>query len=171
MSRTEQQGYSLVELMISMVIFLIVVGAVLQLLSQSQQRNVATATAQDATAMVRDGVDQMVRELRLAGYPSTGGYPPGVISVGNNNMQYVATPGGFLSANNDSVQFEADLDDDGVVSVVNYQLQVPPGGAAGGCAGLPTNANLSTPTLMRSEVPKNSTLHPSSRSIFHSSTT
>lgn len=70
------------------------------------------------------------------------------------NSGYVA--GGILVANNYSIQFEADTDGDNRAEVFDYELQVPTTGTWGGdCGGLPTNADLTTPTLMRSMVVKN----------------
>ena len=177
-----QRGFSLAELMVAMVVLLVVIGGVLQLLNQSQQRAVSTANVEDSTAMAREAVDLMARDLRMAGYPSPNNYPAGVIVAGINE-QYIAGTwngtqwlgGGFLAASDYAVQFEADIgipaDCDGVtitsladyrctsasgvVSVIDYQLQVPTGGATGGCAGLTVNASLTSPTLMRSQVPKN----------------
>ena len=169
--------------MVAMAVLLIVIGGVLQLLNQSQQRYVSTANVEDSTAMAREAVDLMAREIRLAGFPPPSSYPAGVIVLGTNE-QYVAIAGGFLGvaapatpnlpASPYSVQFEADIgapagcdgvtlslaDSDctsnsGVVSVINYELQVPTGGDTGGCAGLTVNSSLTSPTLMRSQVPKN----------------
>jgi hypothetical protein len=105
--------------------------------------------------------------------------------VAGVNQQYVTIAGGFLGvaapATNNlpaspySIQFEADIgipagcdggttlfptdhrctSNSGVVSVINYELQVPTGAATGGCTGLTVNASLTSPTLMRSQVPKN----------------
>lgn len=168
--------------MVATVVLLVIIGGVLQLISQSQQRTVATASAEDSTSMAREAVDLMTRDIRLAGYPPPSSYPAAVLN--SSNQQYVTIAGGFLGvaapatpnlpASPYSIQFEADISgptncgtpglpltdyrctgNSGVVSVINYQLQVPTGGAAGGCAGLTVNANLTTPTLMRSQVPKN----------------
>ncbi|MBI1955314.1 MAG: prepilin-type N-terminal cleavage/methylation domain-containing protein [Acidobacteria bacterium] len=160
MKSSKQQGFSLVEMLISMVVLLVVVGAVLQLMSQSQQRSVATATVQDATSMLRDSVDQMVRDIRLAGYPAPNSYPcppPAGATYGACltylNSGYIA--GGILVANPYAIQFEADTDGDNRAEMFDYELQVPTGGATGGCAALTENDDLSSPTLMRSMVVKN----------------
>jgi len=148
-----QRGFSLVELIVAMAVILIVVGGVFLLLSQSQQRMVATTTAEDSTAAGREALDLMVREMSLAGYPPPNSYAIGVITSSNQNL--VTIGGGFLAANAYSVQFEADLANSGVVTVVNYQLQVPSGVSIASCPGAATNAALTVPTLMRSAVAKN----------------
>ena len=176
-----QRGFSLAELMVAMVVLLVVIGGVLQLVNQSQQRYSSTANVEDSTAMAREAVDLMARDIRLAGYPPPTSYQTGAIVLGTNE-QYVAIGGGFLAASNYAVQFEADIgvpaacdgvtivftdrrctSNTGIVSVIDYQLQVPTGGATGGCAGLATNPSLPPPgdpatataTLMRSQVTKN----------------
>lgn len=167
------RGFSLVEMMVAMVVLLLVIGGVLQLLSQSQQRYVSTANVEDSTAMAREAVDLMAREIRLAGYPPPNSYPTGAIMPGTNE-QYVATAGGFLAfdPNGYAVQFEADAEapaacgstmeltdsdcasNTGVVSQIDYQLQIPTIGVPAGCMGLTPNAALTSVTLMRSQLPK-----------------
>lgn len=160
--RAKQRGFSMVELMISMAVLLLVVGSVLQLLSQSQQRYVTSSSVEDAASMVRDTMDQMIREIRLAGYPPIGSYPcpppPGATygaCMTETNSGYVA--GGIMAGGDYAIQFESDTDNTGSVNVIDYELQVPPGPVfgVGDCAGLTVNNDLTTPTLMRSSVVKN----------------
>ncbi|MBI4460657.1 MAG: prepilin-type N-terminal cleavage/methylation domain-containing protein [Acidobacteria bacterium] len=160
MNLLKQHGFSVIEMIVAMAVLLIVVGAVLQLVSQSQQRYVSASAVEDTTAMLREGVDQVVREIRLAGYPAANSYPcpPPAGATYSNCLTYQTSgyiAGGVLVANPYSIQFEADTDGDNRAEVFNYELQVPTGGAAGGCAGLTENSNLTTPTLMRSAVAKN----------------
>ena len=124
----------------------------------------------------------MTREIRLAGYPPPSSYPvsplpviqPGVNEqfVAANFVGGVLTGGGFLAANPYAIQFEADIgipagcgstialadqrctSNTGVVSVINYELRVPTGRNTGGCTGLTVDAALTSPTLMRSQRPK-----------------
>lgn len=163
-----QRGFSLIEMIVAMAVMLLVIGSVLQMLSQSQQRFVTTASEEDTTAAAREALDLMTREIRLAGYPPPNSYPPGVIVAGTNE-RYVARGGGFITANPYSIQFEADVgipagcngttlpladyrctSNTGVVSVINYELQGPTA-----CGGVMANPALTSPTLMRSQVPKN----------------
>ncbi|MBI4442659.1 MAG: type II secretion system protein [Acidobacteria bacterium] len=155
-----QRGFTLIELMVAMAVLLIITGAVFQLLSQSQQRSTTAATVEEATAMLRDTMDQMIREIRLAGYPPEKSYPcPPPVGATYGacltylNSGYVA--GGILIANDYSIQFEADTDGDNIAEVFDYELRVPAGEATGGCATVAEDAILTTPTLMRSAVVKN----------------
>ena len=147
---SREKGFSLMEVMVAMAVMVIITASVFQLLSQTQARAVATSTVEETTAMTRESVDQMVREIRLAGYPPPNSYPA-ALGLTYLNSQFVT--GGILTTNNYSVQFEGDTGNTGMVTVYDYQVQVPPG-AGGACAGLPVNANLTAPALMRSELPK-----------------
>ncbi len=148
---SKEKGFSLMEVMVAMAVMVIITASVFMLLSQTQARSVATATIEETTSMTRESVNQMVQELRLAGYPAPNSYPS-ALGLTDLNSQFVA--GGITAAFPYAVMFEADTDNDGVAQVFNYQIQVPAGGAVGGCAGLPVNANLTAPALMRSELPK-----------------
>lgn len=161
---SKEKGFSLMEVMVSMAVMVIITASVFQLLSQTQARSVTTATIAETTAMARESVDLMVRELRLAGYPPPNSYPS-ALGLTYLNSEYVA--GGILAATPYSVQFEAATGDfaantntgpssAGVlwpVVVFDYELQVPPG-SGGACAGLTVNPNLTAPALMRSALMK-----------------
>ena len=148
---SKEKGFSLMEVMVAMAVMVIITASVFQLLSQTQARSVATATIEETTSMARESVNQMVQELRLAGYPAPNSYPSG-LGLTDLNSQFVE--GGITATTPYAVMFEGDIDNDGVPQVFNYQIQVPNGGAVGGCGGLPVNANLTAPALMRSELPK-----------------
>lgn len=67
--RVAAAGFSLVELMVVLVIFLIVAGSVFGLLSVAQVRYRSEQEFVDSFQGARLGVDQIAREIRLAGYP------------------------------------------------------------------------------------------------------
>jgi prepilin-type N-terminal cleavage/methylation domain-containing protein len=159
MANSKQHGFSLIELVVAMAVLLLVIGATFQLLNQSQQRYVSGATIEDASSMLRDSMDTLTTELRFAGYPAARNYPcppPAgatyAACLTSANSGYVA--GGITAAADYSLGFEGDTNADGIVDVVQYELQVPPGEDVGGCAGLTVNAGLAAPTLMRSSVVK-----------------
>lgn len=87
--RASQRGFSLIELMLVLVIFLIVTGAIFGLLDAAQVRYRAEQDFLESFQGARLGVDQLVREIRSAGYPPPYTYPGD--SVLPNN--YVATYG------------------------------------------------------------------------------
>lgn len=64
-----QKGFSLVELMVVLVIFVIVSGAIFRLLSTAQLRYRSEQQFLDAFQAGRTGVDLMIRDIHNAGYP------------------------------------------------------------------------------------------------------
>ncbi|MBI2957098.1 MAG: prepilin-type N-terminal cleavage/methylation domain-containing protein [Acidobacteria bacterium] len=64
-----QRGFSLLELMVVIVIFLIVSGAVIQLLNAVQIRYRSEQQFLDSFSDARRGLDLMVRDIHNAGYP------------------------------------------------------------------------------------------------------
>lgn len=71
---TSQSGFSLLELMLVLVIFLIVTGSVFLLLDTAQKRYRAEQQVLDALQSGRIGIEQLTREIHLAGYPPANGY-------------------------------------------------------------------------------------------------
>lgn len=74
-SRQRQQGFSLLELMVVLVIFLIVSGAVFELLNVAQLRYRAEQQFLESFQGARLGVDLMVRDIHNAGYPPPYTFP------------------------------------------------------------------------------------------------
>jgi prepilin-type N-terminal cleavage/methylation domain-containing protein len=84
-----QAGFSLMEMMLVMVIFLIVSGAIFGLLNVAQTRYRSEQEFLDTFQNARQGVDLLVREIHSAGYPPAYTYPA-------NQAGWPATyPGGW----------------------------------------------------------------------------
>lgn len=66
---TRQRGFSLIELMIVLLIFMIVSGVIVALLNTVQQRYRSEQQLLDSFSSTRNAVDLMVRDVRNAGYP------------------------------------------------------------------------------------------------------
>src|ERR1700674_3263435 len=64
-----QAGFSLVELLVALGIFLIVTGAAFTLLSSSQQRYQTESQVLTSFQEARLALDQIVRDVNDAGYP------------------------------------------------------------------------------------------------------
>ncbi|HXM97046.1 MAG TPA: type II secretion system protein [Candidatus Dormibacteraeota bacterium] len=67
---SRQQGFSLLEMMVSVAIFTIVAGAAFGLLSVSQKRQRTETAVLDTFQEARLGLDQIVRDSNDAGYPA-----------------------------------------------------------------------------------------------------
>ena len=124
----QRKGFSLIELMISMVVLLAVFAVVLDSLVNLQRRNSAENAKMDITQSTREFVDQAVRDLHQAGFPSSNMYnaPP---SPAINNV-YIAA--GLVSVGPNSVQFEGDMDSNGNVQSVTIELVGSDGVTVGG---------------------------------------
>jgi prepilin-type N-terminal cleavage/methylation domain-containing protein len=132
-----QNGFSLIELLVALGIFLVVTGAAFTLLGNSQQRYRTESQVLNAFQEARLGLDQIVRDVNDAGYPPPSfnagdptqfayspfawspNYPGGTCQIGG-----CATPGDFdlIIETNDNP-----LDPTCVptcpVSWIRYQLQ------------------------------------------------
>lgn len=87
-SNNSQLGFSLIELMVALAIFLLITGAAFTLLSSSQQRYQNDSQLLNSFQEARLGLDQMVRDIDDAGYP-----PPSF--VGTDVTQFTSTPFGW----------------------------------------------------------------------------
>jgi prepilin-type N-terminal cleavage/methylation domain-containing protein len=141
-----QLGFSLIELLVALGIFLLVTGAAFTLLSSSQQRYQSESQVLTSFQEARLGLDQIVRDVNDAGYP-----PPTYVSTnfnlfattpfawspgyaGNNPCVIgtlgggtCTTPGDFdlIIETNPNPQ-DASCAPNGRVQWIRYQLQGPP---------------------------------------------
>ena len=69
-TKKEQRGFTLIEMLAAMGIFLLVTGAAFTLLTSSQQRYQTDSQVLNSFQEARLGLDQMVRDINDAGFPS-----------------------------------------------------------------------------------------------------
>lgn len=67
--KTRQQGFSLIEMMIAAVIFILLCGAAFALLSVAQQRYQTESQVLNSFQEARFGLEEIVRDVNGAGYP------------------------------------------------------------------------------------------------------
>jgi type II secretory pathway component PulJ len=127
-----EAGFSLIELLVSTLVMTIVLGSLLALSNQNQERADFEQDLLAVNQSGREAVDQMYRDIRLAGYPQQRVFA-GSLNWTAANTNKVAS--GFVTTSSNGLTFQGDIDNDGVVEVVEY--------------------NLSGTTLRRSEVEKN----------------
>jgi prepilin-type N-terminal cleavage/methylation domain-containing protein len=125
-----ERGFSAIEMLITLALLTIVLGVVVKGIIELQARNFNETGKVDAVQEARDFIDQMARDIHGSGYP-----PPAVTTqasnAGCNNAAIRALVNvacGIISFSTTSVQYEADLDGSGTVSVVYLSL-VPPTGS------------------------------------------
>jgi prepilin-type N-terminal cleavage/methylation domain-containing protein len=85
-SDDSQLGFSLIELLVALGIFLVITGAAFTLLSSSQQRYQTESQVLTSFQEARLGLDQIVRDIDDAGYP-----PPSFFASGQPNFS-ASTP-------------------------------------------------------------------------------
>ena len=123
MSRNKKRalanGFTLLELIISVAILTVVVGVVVQGLTKLQQRNTMEAVKVDLTQESREFMDQIVSDIHQAGFPSLKMFDPASKPLGLND---IGVSSGFVNVTPSALQFEADVAGSGTVSEVFIQL-------------------------------------------------
>lgn len=136
LKRCKEAGFSLLELMISVVVFVLIVGAVMGLLSVSQKRYRTDSQLLNAFQEARLGLDQIARDINSAGYPPQSQFSNPATPASRYastpvawNPGYVANApctvgtGACFTPGNFDLIVEADINNDGIVEWVRYQLQ------------------------------------------------
>jgi hypothetical protein len=123
------RGFSLIELMIVTLILMTVFGLVMTYIRNAQRRFDAEQTKIDMTQETREFMDSIARDLHMAGYPHPRMYTLGAVPNPWWDNQAVAT--GIVSVSSTQLLLEGDVDGDGRVDAVRYQLvaddPAPPG--------------------------------------------
>ena len=113
-----ERGFSLIELLTVVAILTLVMGTVFQQIITVQKRYRAEEAKLDIAQESREFLDQMVRDLHQAGYPSARIYDTTILP--NINDHRVAA--GVVQFAYDDLWIEGDVDGDGQVDVVEYKL-------------------------------------------------
>jgi prepilin-type N-terminal cleavage/methylation domain-containing protein len=141
---SQAHGFSLLELMVSAVVLLIVVGASVNYISLVTQRSKVEQTKVDLAQEGREFVDEFERDVHQSGYPGCAVFNTGANCTAHFNDNTMAV--GLVLVSNTQVVFEGDVDGDGVVDSVQYRL-VDSAGAFPPAGTCPC-------TLQRSQQPK-----------------
>jgi prepilin-type N-terminal cleavage/methylation domain-containing protein len=138
-TRTVQSGFTLIELMVSVAIFVLICGAVFELMGTTQNRFKTESQVLGAFEEARLGLDQIVRDVNDSGYPPQNHFSTAVptnffaaspIAWGPNYVAgtpcVIGTAGGgtCTSPGDFDLILEGDVDGAGV-EWIRYQL--PPG--------------------------------------------
>jgi len=113
--RSTQAGFSLVELVVSIVILVVVMAAVFKQIGLVQRKTQNEGLKLDLTQESRDFVDQFARDLHMSGYPTPKIYQNG----GGRTDPNIAL--GVVLATPTSLRLEGDIYGDGKVYSVLYQ--------------------------------------------------
>ena len=129
-----QHGFSLLEMLLVVAILGIISGGILAQMDTAQQRGYSEQVKLDNFQEARDFVDQFFRDINQIGYPSSRlvdttslSWAPALTTqttyswaspyVSDNRMAI-----GFVSIDNNAVQFEGDMIGNGVVQSIIYKI-------------------------------------------------
>jgi type IV pilus assembly protein PilW len=114
-----KKGFSLLEMLIVLAIFTFIVGGIFSNLSQSQIRYQFEQEVAEVQQSGRNAIDIMVREIKLAGFPKASYYDSAQNWTSANSNKVAA---GLITINATNLVFEADVEEDGIVERVDYNL-------------------------------------------------
>jgi len=126
-----QRGFTLLEMLFSIIILSLVVGAVFSQLNLAQERMTAEQTKLDDFQQARDFVDQFFRDINQIGDPNIrmfdqAAIAPAFIAPLMNDSRLAA---GLVSIDNTAIAFEGSINGIGTVQSVQYSIN-----GAGTCA-------------------------------------
>jgi type II secretory pathway component PulJ len=167
-TRSGEKGFSFLELLIVLGVFSFIVGGLFSVLQRSQTRYQFEQDVTEAQQAARTAVDLMEREIRLAGFPKLSYYDAALGYTANSSVISL----GFVTTNSTDLIFEGDINEDGIVEVVEYRLNgtvlersavAKPGGGTAATPAFKTLAeNVRTLSLTYFDSANNSTSTPAS---------
>src|SRR6266853_3496133 len=123
-SNNGSHGFSLLEVIFVAGLLSVILGAVFSQIAQMQQRSRTEQAKVDIFQESRDFVDQFVRDVREAGYPSIRMFDPSswttALASPASNDSRLATGVVYIAPS--EIKFEGDIEGDGEVDVVDYKL-------------------------------------------------
>jgi Tfp pilus assembly protein PilW len=141
------RGNTLLELMVSVCILTLVAGVVFSQISDLLKKNTSEQGKVDITQQTREFMDEIIRDMHQAGYPSLDMYDPNDTTnypscVSGTYCSSSRVAMGVTSFSPTDLKMEGDFDGDGTVNVVEYQLYDNSGTAK-------TSGNVTCPCSLR----------------------
>jgi type II secretory pathway pseudopilin PulG len=135
-SRLTCVGFSLLEVLLSIALLTVVTGAIFNQIILMQRKAAAEGMKVDSSQQAREFIDQMVRDIHMAGYPKASMYAANP----NNTSPLVAV--GLVRISPTQITLEGDVNNEGVVySVTTTYVASDP-------------ADPNCPCIRRSALPK-----------------
>jgi prepilin-type N-terminal cleavage/methylation domain-containing protein len=130
-SLKKQRGFTLLEMMVSLLILTLVVGAVFSQMDQAQQRMASDQIKLDDSQQARDFVDQFFSDISQIGDPNTRMFAPNILPpfavplappyqapLFNDNRLAV----GLVKIDNTAIEFEGSVNGIGTVQSIQYMI-------------------------------------------------
>lgn len=135
LSFSRQDGFSLLEMLLAMLILTLTIGVVFEQLSAAQYRTANEQAKLDDFQQVRDFVDQFFRDINQIGDPNSrifdlsgGTWSPALASPLVNDSRFAI---GLVKIDNNGIQFEASVN--GISTVQSIQYVVNGSGSCSLC--------------------------------------
>ena len=126
LSFPRQHGFSLLEMMLSMLILTLVMAVVFEQLGAAQYRTSNEQSKLDDFQQVRDFVDQFFRDINQIGVPNSrmfdlsgGTFTPALASPVINDSRFAI---GLVKIDNNMIQFEASVNGISTVESIQYMI-------------------------------------------------
>src|ERR1041385_8820531 len=117
--RSRQAGFTMLEMLVACAITLVIMGTIFSQLIQAQKYSASQAAKLDLFQEARQFMDQMSRDLRVAGYPNTRNFSSDPVSPAQNSPQEAV---GLVKLDNGELWFESSVDGSANVYVIHYKL-------------------------------------------------
>ena len=124
LSFPRQDGFSLLEMLLAMMILTLIMGVVFEQLSAAQYRTANEQAKLDDFQQVRDFVDQFFRDINQIGDPNSrifdlsgGTWSPALASPVVNDSRFAI---GLVKIDNNGIQFEASVNGISTVQSIQY---------------------------------------------------
>src|SRR6266849_6873383 len=119
---TKQHGFSLIEMMVSLLIMGIVTGAVFSQMNTAQQRMSAEQVKVDDFQQARDFVDQFFRDINQIADPNIRMFDATAIAFAAPPITDSRLAVGLVSIGDNSIEFEGSVNGIGTVQSVQYMI-------------------------------------------------
>jgi prepilin-type N-terminal cleavage/methylation domain-containing protein len=115
----DARGFTLLEMLISLLVLAVISGAVFAQINRMQQRSNSEAIKVDMSQQAREFLDETVRDLHMAGYPNASMY--------SNPTDTTKVAAGLVGVSSTQILLEGDVNNDGnVYSVKIWYVAADP---------------------------------------------
>lgn len=121
-ARMKQRGFTLLEMLISLLILGIVTGAVFSQMDTAQKRMAAESTKLDDFQQARDFVDQFFRDINQIADPNIRMFDQTAIAFTSPLMNDHRLAVGLVAIDNNAITFEGSVNGLGTVQSVQYMI-------------------------------------------------